>query len=120
MLAGRHAHQQLLHHAAIQRIGVGEGLKGRERDFAVRGAVPWPGDDDRASAEHDLAGHGARPRRGPVRLVRVARPTQRGAGLLEQRPEHLHPRSHHQFEALGLGVDEAFNERERPDGGGRC
>lgn len=117
ILAGRDAHQHLLHDAAIQRIGLGQRLEGGQRDFAALGADPRPRDGHLPAAEYHFARDGPRARRAALGLMRITRPTERGAVFLQQRAEDLEARPHHQLEEFGLRINQEFHKGERADGG---
>ncbi len=51
--------------------------------------------------------------------MRIPRPAQRRAILLQHRVEHAEARADHQLEECGFRVDQEVNERQGPDGG-RC
>ena len=82
-MAGRHAHQHLLNDAAIQGIGLGHRLEGRQRDVAALGPHAGPLHGDLPAPEDDLAGHGARTQGVAVGVMGVPRAAQRRAVLLE-------------------------------------
>ena len=117
IVTGRHAHQHLLHDAAIQGIGLGHRLEGRQRDFAACGPHAGPLHGDLPAPEDDLARHGARTRGVAVGVMGVPRAAQHRPVLLEQRIEYLESRLHHQLEERGLRVHQDFHEREGSDGG---
>ena len=117
IVTGRHAHQHLLDDAAIQGIGLGHRLEGRQRDFAALGPHARPLHGDLPAPEDNLAGHGARTRGVAVGVMGVPQAAQRRAVLLEQRVEHLETRLHHQLEERGLRVHQDFHERKGSDAG---
>ena len=49
--------------------------------------------------------------------MRIPRPAQRRAILLQHRVEHAEARADHQLEEFGFRVDQEVNERQGPDGG---
>ena len=49
--------------------------------------------------------------------MRIPRPAQRRAILLQHRVEHAEARADHQLEEFGFRIDQEVNERQGPDGG---
>lgn len=101
-----HTHEHLLDDASIQRIGRHHCLERGQRHLAGGGPHARALDGDLAAAQHDLAPRRARAARGSIGLVRITRPTDRGAILFEHRGEDFQTRAQGQFQQLGPGVDE--------------
>ena len=110
VLAGGDAHQHLFDHPSIQRVATGHRVKRRQRDFAVGRTHTRPLDGDLAPAENDLTADRAGSAGGSIGLVRVPRPTDRRAVLLEHRGEDLEARSHRELKQLDPGVDQQVDQ----------
>ena len=112
ILARRHSDQHLFDDAAIERIGRGDRLKRRQRDFAGGRPRPWALKHHLPSTQDDFA-------RGPPRtagralgLVRIPRAANGGAILLEHDSDGAQTRPNDQLHQLGFRVDQQIDERQ--------
>jgi hypothetical protein len=112
VLARGHADQHLLDDAAIQRVGIGERLKGRQRELSALASDPRSSNRDFAPAEHHFAGHRTGARGDADGLMGIARPTDRGAILFHHHVQHLQLGPDRQLEELRACVDKHVNQGE--------
>ena len=110
ILAGRHADEQLLDDAPVERVGVRKGLDRGQRHFLAVAPDTRPAHRDLAPAQHDFAGRMARPRGAPLGLMRIPRTAHGHAILLQHRVEHLQPRCDDQRLELRLGLDQDVDQ----------
>ena len=112
VLTGGDPHQHLFDHTAIQRIAVGERLKGRQRDFGAIAAGPWPANRHLPATQDDFARHRAGARRLARNLMLVPRTADRRSVFLEHRREHLQAGGDGELHQLRSRIDEQIDERQ--------
>ena len=112
VLTGGDPHQHLFDHTAIQRIAVGERLKGRQRDVGAIAAGPWPANRHLPATQDDFARHRAGARRLARDLMLVPRTADRRSVFLEHRREHLPAGGDGELQQRRARIDEQIDERQ--------